>query len=79
MQFSICHLFAFSLNVQKFYGPFTQEELDFGSQKNKNRKAAGLDEIPRKYGRPDNSTTYCLTGLAKNYRGITLTSIALPY
>ena len=65
--------------------------------------AAGLDEIPRKYGRPDNSTTYCSDtanavynqnldrwtkgcilpfpkkgdlGLAKNYRGITLTSIA---
>ena len=28
-------------------------------KKIKNRKAAGLDEIPRKYGRPDNSTTYC--------------------
>ena len=28
-------------------------------RKIKNRKAAGLDEIPQKYGRPDNSTTYC--------------------
>ena len=64
----------------------------------------GLTRFPQKYGRPDNSTTYCsdtatksiikirLTdvwrdasspsskkgdlGLAKNYRGITLTSIA---
>ena len=85
-------------------GPFTQEELDSVLRKIKNRKAAGLDEIPRKYGRPDNSTTYCSDtatqytiknpidrwtkgcilpfpkkgdlGLAKNYRGITLTSIA---
>ena len=83
-------------------GPFTQEELNSVLRKIKNRKAAGLDEIPRKYGRPDNSTTYCsatatqytikidrwMKGcilpfpkngdlrLAKNYRGITLTSIA---
>ena len=40
-------------------GPFTQEELDSVLRKIKNRKAAGLDEIPQKYGRPDNSTTYC--------------------
>ena len=40
-------------------GPFTQGELDSVLRKIKNRKAAGLDEIPRKYGRPDNSTTYC--------------------
>ena len=40
-------------------GPFTHEELDSGFRKIKNRKAAGLDEIPEKYGRPDNSTTYC--------------------
>ena len=40
-------------------GPFTQEELDLVLRKIKNRKAAGLDEIPPKYGRPDNSTTYC--------------------
>ena len=40
-------------------GPFTQEELDSVLRKIKNRKAAGLDEFPRKYGRPDNSTTYC--------------------
>ena len=40
-------------------GPFTQEELDSVLRKIKNRKAAGLDEFPRKYGRPDNSTIYC--------------------
>ena len=40
-------------------GPFTQEELESVLRKIKNRKAAGLDEIPQKYGRPDNSTTYC--------------------
>ena len=40
-------------------GPFTKEELDSVLRKIKNRKAAGLDEIPQKYGRPDNSTTYC--------------------
>ena len=40
-------------------GPFTKEKLDSVLRKIKNRKAAGLDEIPQKYGRPDNSTTYC--------------------
>ena len=40
-------------------GPFTKEELDSVLRKIKNRKAAGLDKIPQKYGRPDNSTTYC--------------------
>ena len=40
-------------------GQFTQEELDSVLRKIKNRKAAGLDEIPQKYERPGNSTTYC--------------------
>ena len=42
-------------------GQFTQEELYSVLTKIKNWKAAGLDEIPppQKYGRPDNSTTYC--------------------
>ena len=40
-------------------GPFTAEELDSVLRKIKNRKAAGLDEIPQKYGRSDNSMTYC--------------------
>ena len=39
--------------------PLTPEELDSVLRKIKNRKAAGLDEIPPKYGRPDNSTTHC--------------------
>ena len=84
-------------------GPFTQEELDSVLRKIKNRKSCRA-KFPRKYGRPDNSTTYCSDnatqytiknpidrwmkgcilpfpkkgdlGLAKNYRGITLTSIA---
>ena len=40
-------------------GPFTKEELDSVLKKIKNRKAAGLDEIPQKCGIPDNSTIYC--------------------
>ena len=85
-------------------GLFTKEELDFVLRKIKNRKAAGLDEIPPevwKTGQFDNillrhcNTVYnqnpierwkkgCILpfpkkgdlGLAQNYRGITLTSIA---
>ena len=40
-------------------GSFTQEELDSVLRKIKNRKAAGWTRFPQKYGRPDNSTTYC--------------------
>ena len=40
-------------------GPFTKEELDSVLRKIKNRKAPGLGEIPQKYRRPNNSTTYC--------------------
>ena len=40
-------------------GSLTLEELDSVLRKIKNRKATRLDEIPQKYGRPDNSTTYC--------------------
>ena len=40
-------------------GLFTQEELDLVLRKIKNRKAAELDEILQKCGRPENSTTYC--------------------
>ena len=85
-------------------GPFTQEELDSVLRKIKNRKAAGLDEIPPEVWKtrqfddillrhcnavynqnPINRWTKgCILpfpkkgdlGLAKNYRGITLTSIA---
>ena len=85
-------------------GPFTQEELDSVLRKIKNRKAAGLDEIPpevwktrqfndillRHCNAVYNQNTIdrwmkgCILpfpkkgdlGLAKNYRGITLTSIA---
>ena len=32
--------------ISKQLGPFTQEELDWILRKIKNRKAAGLDEIP---------------------------------
>ena len=39
-------------------GPFTQEP-DSVLRKIKKRKAAGLDEIPQKYGRPGDSTTFC--------------------
>ena len=85
-------------------GPFTQEELDSVLRKIKNRKAAGLDEIPPEVWKTrqfddillrhcnavynqnpiDRWTKGCILpfpkkgelGLAKNYRGITVTSIA---
>ena len=85
-------------------GPFTQEELDSILRKIKNRKAAGLDEIPPEVWNTrqfdyillrhcnavynqnpiDRWMKGCILpfpkkgdlGLAKNYRGITLTSIA---
>ena len=85
-------------------GPFTKEELDSVLRRIKNRKAAGLDEIPpevwktRQFddillrqcnavysqNRIERWTKGCILpfpkkgdfGLAKNYRGITLTSIA---
>ena len=85
-------------------GSFTQEELDSVLRKIKNRKAAGLDEIPPEVWKTrqfddillrhrnavynqnpiDRWMKGCILpfpkkgdlGLAKNYRGITLTSIA---
>ena len=85
-------------------GPFTQEELDSVLRKNKNRKAAKLDEVPPEVWKTrqfdDILLRHCnavynqnpigrwMKGcilpfpkkgdlrLAKNYRGITLTSIA---
>ena len=85
-------------------GPLTQEELDSVLRKIKNRKAAGLDEIPPEVWKTrqfddillrhcnavynqnpiDRWMKGCILpfpkkgdlGLAKNYRGITLTSIA---
>ena len=85
-------------------GPFTIEELDSVLRKIKNRKAAGLDEIPPEVWKTrqfddillrhcnavynqnpiDRWMKGCILpfpkkddlGLAKNYRGITLTSIA---
>ena len=85
-------------------GPFTQEELNSVLRKIKNRKAAGLDEIPPEVWKTrqfddillrhcnavynqnpiDRWMKWCILpfpkkgdlGLAKNYRGITLTSIA---
>ena len=84
--------------------PFTQEEFDSVLRKIKNRKAAGLDEIPPEVWKTrqfddillrhcnavynqnpiDRWMKGCILpfpkkgdlGLAKNYRGITLTSIA---
>ena len=85
-------------------GPFTQEELDSVLRNIKNRKAAGLDEIPQEVRKTrqfddillrhcnavynqnpiDRWMKGCILpfpkkgnlGSAKNYRGITLTSIA---
>ena len=39
--------------------PFTKEELDSVLRKIKIGKLQGLTRSPQKYGRPDNSTTYC--------------------
>ena len=91
-------------NLDIKLGPFTKEELDSVLRKIKNRKAAGLDEIPpevwktRKFkdillqqyntvynqNRVERWMKGCILpfpkkgdlGLAKNYWGITLTSIA---
>ena len=85
-------------------GPFTKEELDSVLKKIKNKKAAGLDEIPPEVWKTRQFDDILLRqcnavysqnrierwmkgcnlpfpkkgdlGLAKNYRGITLTSIA---
>ena len=40
-------------------GRFTQEELDSVLTKLKIGKQQGLMKYPQKYGRPNNSTTYC--------------------
>ena len=95
---------AISKQLDVKLGPFTKEELDTVLRRIKNRKAAGLDEIPpevwktRQFddillrqcnavysqNRIERWTKGCILpfpkkgdlGLAKNYRGITLTSIA---
>ena len=92
------------LPLQLFLGPFTQEDFDSVLKKLKNRKAAGLDEIPPEvwgtrqfddillrhcnavYNQNliDRWMKGCILpfpkkgdlGLAKNYWGITLTSVA---
>ena len=98
----ITRIISKQLDIKR--GPFTQEELDSVLRKIKNRKAAGLDEIPPEVWKTrqfddillrhcnavynqnpiDRWTKGCILpfpkkgdlGLAKNYRGITLTSIA---
>ena len=88
-------------------GPFTQEELDSVLRKIKNRKAAGLDEIPPEVWKTrqfddillrhcnavynqnpiDRWMKGCILpflkkgdlGLAKNYRGITLTKLPINH
>ena len=39
-------------------GPFSKEELNSVQRKIKNRKLQDLTSSPKKYGRPENSTTY---------------------
>ena len=98
----ITRIISKQLNIKRW--PFTQEELDSVLRKIKNRKAAGLDEIPSEVWKTrqfddillrhcnavynqnpiDRWMKGCILpfpkkedlGLAKNYRGITLTSIA---
>ena len=93
-----------SMHLDIKLGPFTKEELDSVLRKIKNRKAAGLDEIPPEVWKTRQSDDILLRhcnavynqnpidrwmkvcilpspkkgdlGLDKNYRGITLTSIA---
>ena len=102
MQEPITRIISKQLDIK--LGPFTKEELDSVLRKIKNRKAAGLDEIPPEVWKTrqfddillrhcnavynqnpkDRRTKGCILpfpkkgdlGLAKNYRGITLTSIA---
>ena len=64
-------------------GPFTPEELNSILRKSKNRKAAGLDEIPPEVWKTrqfdDILLRHCnavYNQNQKNYRGITLISIA---
>ena len=98
----ITRIISKQLNIK--LGPFTQEELDSVLRKIKNRKAAGLDEIPQEVWKTrlfddillrhcnavynqnpiDRWMKGCILpfpkkghlGLAKNSRGITITSIA---
>ena len=99
---TIMRIISKQLDIQ--LGPFTLEKLDSVLRKIKNRKAAGLDEIPPEVWKTrqfnDTLLRHCNAvynqnpidrwlkgcilpfpkkddlGLAKNYRGITLTSIA---
>ena len=91
---SITRIISKQLDIK--LGPFIKEELDSVLKKIKNRKAAGLDEIPPKVWKTRQFDDILLRqcnerwmkgcilpfrkkgdlGLAKNYRGITLTSIA---
>ena len=102
MQEPITRIISKQLDIK--LGSFTQEELDSVLRKIKNRKAAGLDEIPPEVWKTrqfddillrhcnavynqnpiDRWMKGCILpfpkkgdlGLAKNYRGITLTPIA---
>ena len=102
MQEPITRIISKQLDIK--LGPFTKEELDSVLRKIKNRKAAGLDEIPPEVWKTrqfddillwhcnavynqnpiDRWMKGCILlfpkkgdlGLAKNYRGTTLTSIA---
>ena len=101
MHESITRIISKQLDIK--LGPFTQEELDSVLRKIKNRKAAGLDEIPpevwntrqfddillrhcnavNNQNQIDRWMKGCILpfpktgdlGLAKNYRGTTITSI----
>ena len=102
MHESITRIISKQLDIK--LGPFTQEERDSVLRKTKNRKVAGLDDIPPEVWKTrqfddillwhcnavynqntiDRWRKWCLLPfpkkgdlrLAKNYRGITLTSIA---
>ena len=52
---------------------FMQKEFDLVLRKIKNQKAAGLDEIPLKYGRQGNLMTYCFDTVVPNITRTQLT------
>ena len=53
----ITRIISKQLDIKR--GPFTQEELDWFSEKLKIGKLQGWTRFPQECGRPDNSTTYC--------------------
>ena len=56
-------------------GPFMQEELSSVLKKIEIGKLQGLKRFPQKYGKPDNSTTYCSDTATQSIIKIRLTDV----